>query len=412
MVAAAAAAAAPVSRLAVAALSLGNFAGQASQNVGFVHWFSALGPRFKDVYFVLLATGLAYMAVFLPCYVGVVLVYRRWFRRRDVAWLPTRGAVLDAALVAAFNAFNGFFVIYTSDGTRTPPLVQQCVFYLQLPFTVALNCVVLGHRPRRYMDRYALTALVFMVVAATLSVVPLASVFAGNTAGRPAGAIISYTAIFTIGIAFGAAYNVAQRRYLDRRAAEAGPRAGAGIQDCEAAPLLAPPLPLVYVRLQLLAMQVTGMTAIYVAFFWSDRLPWIGSATSWAEFASRGRVVLGTTFAPWRWGEHHAAGATALLANGGYIVAFWCALALNAFAPAFTAVSNELVPICAALLFKLVPGLDESGVNMSWAALITMFACGVTALLAWYRFEERTNEAERRAADDAAAAAAAAAEAV
>jgi hypothetical protein len=90
--------------------------------------------------------------------------------------------------------------------------------------------------------------------------------------------------------------------------------------------------------------------------------------------------------------RYGAAGAFGLSFNGGFLLSFWCGLGMNDFATGFTAIVNQLVPVGAALFFKLVPSTDVSDTNMGWEYLLPALALGWIGALIYLTYELKEAE--------------------
>jgi len=283
---------------------------------------------------------------------------------------------LRASAIGLLNALNGFFVIYPSDPTRTPPLIQQVLFNAGLLFTVFWNVIFLGHSLQRYRNVYAAAGLAMILCGSYVGMIPLFS-----NADLESDQI-TYSFIFLLGTAFGCGYNVMQKWYLEYVRRVLLPAVDKDEQGMYG----------MYTKLQLLSMQVVWMTMIFFVGFWTDFIPFFGFAPSSSVFSTNGGVILKTALLPWNWGLVGAAGAMGAIANIGYLVSFWCSLLMNNWATTFTAVANQLVPVFASIAFKLIPGLDPSGVNIGWEILVPSFLMSAIGAILVHAFEKRTQE--------------------
>jgi hypothetical protein len=373
--------------------SILNLVGQASENIGFVHWFTALGPD-KDVYWVLFATGVAYFAVFFPIYIVAWCVFKHYRgtigstaqtlisknsnNPNDEKFFPSkRRWFIGFFLTGLSNALNGYLIIYTSDSHRTPPLIQQCLSNGGLIFTILANMFILKYKFRRYANRFAIAGFATVLVGCIIGLIPvmLTSKFGDHSWDE-----FGYSLIFLTGSFVGCVYNVYQRKYLDKFLDEnLANHPQAGVRRSYK----------IFIRLQLLTLQTFGLVVFYIVGFWTDFIPWFGSTSPSSEFLRKGSLIMETTFLPWKWKEINWAGATAALANGGYIMSFWAALLLNEFATGFTALANLVVPIVCTFFFKLVPGLNDSDIKIGYEYLIPSLVLGLTGGVLWFIYEYR-----------------------
>eukprot|EP01006_Ploeotia_vitrea_P056325 TRINITY_DN68091_c1_g1_i1.p1 TRINITY_DN68091_c1_g1~~TRINITY_DN68091_c1_g1_i1.p1 ORF type:complete len:480 (-),score=208.43 TRINITY_DN68091_c1_g1_i1:1282-2721(-) len=158
--------------------------------------------------------------------------------------------------------------------------------------------------------------------------------------------------------------------------------------------------PDMYVKFNLLAWQTFFLCMFVTFFFWTDLIPWFGySGPHWHEFKRRAGTTLAYSLFPWKWSMHGMgqAGWYQLLFNVGYIVSFVAATLLNDYSTTYTAVSNQLTPVFASLLFQFgdVCGVDET---MSWSLLGPALVMGALGgwLFTWFEAVSDSQEEQSK----------------
>ena len=363
------------------------------QNASIVYWTAAPISPFGI---------LLYANLFFTSFFGLLLVIFAAVTRdksallvadspiqRSLFTLTKRGATLAqlAALVGLLNIANGFLIVYASPPDRTPPLIQAVLQNSGVLFAVPASKLVLGDR-KAYCARAPLAA--GALVAASIGVSVLPTVLAGVGGEFSGGAARwAWIAIYLIGIAPGAAYNVVQQLFLIRAGALAP---GASRLTVARSSLRA----LFYCNLaQLLWL---------LALWWVDVLPWFGASAHVADFSNNTRFSLRCSLGLEDCGLAQFGVVPAVWAGAfaaGYCVSYIGSVLLNRESAAFNMLAAVITTALTSLYF-LLPGTNPASSTTPLWSVLSALVLSLSGLVLWKRWEASTPADEQFAVAEAA----------
>lgn len=260
--------------------SLLTLCGFTTQNVSIVYWTEV------DIsqYGVLLFNNLFFPVIFL-CALGVEAVRRRDWRlllvdddARERSFFKLGSQMQLAAVIGLLNILNGFFVVYASPPTRTPPLIQAILQNAGVVFSIPFSLMWLGDR-KNYCAWRPMLAVGLVATSVAVSILP--TVLAGQASDGVSASTIPWIFVYLAGLVPGAAYNVLQQRWLIR--------ADVLRVDVTAAEVTR-------ATLRMLFYTNLFQTLSLVALFWMDILPWFGASSSMSEWRDNTVFSLSCSF--------------------------------------------------------------------------------------------------------------------
>jgi hypothetical protein len=367
--------------------------GFTAQNVNIVYWTEQPISN----YGILLLANCAF-----PTFFGVLLLGQAALARDAsvlaVADAPAQRSLWRAGslaqnlcLIGLLNIANGFLIVYASAPDRTPPLIQAVLQNAGVLFSVPFS--IWGLRDRKpYCSALPLTAALLIASSVAVSLLPMLLDGGDGGSGLGSGSSIAWTLVYLAGLAPGAAYNVAQQRYLLRSGALREDVKAAGVSRAIG---------------RMLFWGNVWQTTWLLALWWVDLLPWFGTSTDVSAFDDNTRYslacsVTGRADAFGDFGGGGGGNGTASTAQpcssttpgyafgfiGGYIVSYCGASLLNRESSTFAMLTSVVTTMTTSAFF-LSPGTNPNPSHTPLWSVLTSLALSLTGLAIWKVWESR-----------------------
>jgi len=282
------------------------------------------------------------------------------------------------------NALNGFGTIYASPPDRTPPIVQSIIMNLSVVFAIPASKYWLDDK-KKYLAPLPIISLSFVILGIIISIIP--TLIKGTTKANGWLSLV-WILIFTVGILFGALYNVRQQLYLITLKKERVPPEHSPLVDAHNS---RSNRDIIGETLNLLLWNTFTMFLWFLLGFWLDILPFFGASSTFHDLKENLAFGLGCNFGA---KDHcHLTWLYGLVFVLGYIFSYWGSARLNESSATFSVLSVvPVTPITVVfwiIYYQYDPNSQlnkESGSMPLWSVIPALFLLLVGVIL-WKKWE-------------------------
>lgn len=276
-----------------------------------------------------------------------------------------------------FDAFTGIFLVYASDATRTPIVLQSILAGTAIVFTViASKLLIVSKKDINYKNKYVFSSLFLLAISVGLSTIPQ---YVESDWGLQN---LFWIIIFLVGIICRAIYNTLQEKYIEMAKAKESQEfiSNNDSRDWEH-------------KLVILYWTCFYQFFVMVFFVWLDIIPFFGYSKP-SNFLDHTKNFYKCYFLiDCKW--------TLLLGLGfiaGYIGSYFSAIYLNAKSANFSMLATTMIPPAVISFFEIFPSLN-SGENYSPFIIISCISLNTACVIIW-RYWERLEEKNNKHIDD------------
>ncbi len=299
-------------------------------------------------YFLLITSSFFFVIIF-----GVVFVIYKIFEKKKSYTCYSIKQHILFVLTGTFDAFTGIFLIYASDATRTPIVLQSILSGCTIFITITISKrLIKSKRKIKFINIYVIISLILLFISIIISIIPQFT----NSVWKWTD--FFWIFIFLIGMVCRGTYNTFQEKYIEITKNTIGN--------------------------QITVLFWTCFYQFFVIIFmvWLDIIPFFGYSKI-TEFGSN-FINFYTCYIP-----IHCSPIILLLGLGfvvGYSGSYVCAIYLNAESANYSMLATSLVSPSVILFFELFPSLN-SGIKYPLYFTIPAIILNILSLVIWNFWE-------------------------
>lgn len=155
-------------------------------------------------YYILLVSAFFFVLIFFCIYLPVQK------KTDNPLWSFNRGSWIIFGLTGGFDALTGIFIVYASDATRTPIVLQTILAGTTIVFTMVISKKVIeSKKDIKFKNKFVIGSLVLLLLSVIISTIPQYT----HTKWSPWSTF--WLIVYLLGMGCRATYNTLQEKYIE-----------------------------------------------------------------------------------------------------------------------------------------------------------------------------------------------------